>query len=282
MPTILRSGSRGAEVRALQHALNARPYIRLAEDGIFGPKTAAAVREFQRRVRLMQDGIVGPKTHSMLWTRVVDSAMALRVPVEPSPLRVGAGPGGSIRQAVSPPPPPSAPLPPAPSAGVVQQISAGGNVTLTPWTAQQPSSPMPPPTWAGVVSYALVYRTASSGPHLELALNPQLSVNSRVQSTDPRWGLQVNGQVTFADLIAPGRWHLLSPFFQVSAGLGFDPGVTPSAGGAFGLQAGFDLLPDRLQVQVQGSVGGLWTNLGSRDATFSLPVAGMVGGVFQF
>ena len=49
---ILKRGSCGAEVKALQHALNARPYVHLKEDGIYGPQTEAAVREFQRRVRI--------------------------------------------------------------------------------------------------------------------------------------------------------------------------------------------------------------------------------------
>ena len=60
MSTLLRRGSTGAEVRALQHALNARPYIHLVEDGVFGPLTETAVRNFQRRVHLGEDGIVGP------------------------------------------------------------------------------------------------------------------------------------------------------------------------------------------------------------------------------
>ena len=41
-------------------------------DGIYGPKTEAAVREFQRRTPGLQvDGIVGPATSAALKLRVV-------------------------------------------------------------------------------------------------------------------------------------------------------------------------------------------------------------------
>ena len=38
----------------------------LARDGIVGPKTISAIKEFQRRTGLEPDGIVGPKTRAML------------------------------------------------------------------------------------------------------------------------------------------------------------------------------------------------------------------------
>jgi hypothetical protein len=67
-PTI-RNGSRGAAVsRVQQHLKRNYPLYakHLVVDGIFGGKTEAAVREFQRRSGLVADGIVGPKT----WARL--------------------------------------------------------------------------------------------------------------------------------------------------------------------------------------------------------------------
>jgi Putative peptidoglycan binding domain len=74
----LRVGSRGLDVRRVQQALNRcmlRPnnqftspaMQRLVEDGIFGPKTQAMVREFQRLNQISVDGIVGPVTSYLLF-----------------------------------------------------------------------------------------------------------------------------------------------------------------------------------------------------------------------
>ena len=56
----LRQGSKGAEVKCLQTKLN------ITSDGIFGPKTKAAVILFQKNHNLVPDGIVGPKTRGAL------------------------------------------------------------------------------------------------------------------------------------------------------------------------------------------------------------------------
>lgn len=58
--TTIKKGSRGNDVIALQKKLN------LIADGIFGPITDEAVREFQRSHNLAVDGIVGPKTWAAL------------------------------------------------------------------------------------------------------------------------------------------------------------------------------------------------------------------------
>ena len=57
---ILKLGSRGNEVKVLQEKLN------LKADGIFGPLTEEAVKDFQRSNSLEVDGIVGADTLSKL------------------------------------------------------------------------------------------------------------------------------------------------------------------------------------------------------------------------
>lgn len=57
---ILKLGSRGNEVKALQEKLD------LKADGIFGPITEEAVKDFQRSNGLEVDGIVGANTLSKL------------------------------------------------------------------------------------------------------------------------------------------------------------------------------------------------------------------------
>lgn len=56
----LRRGAKGEPVMELQKLL------KLGVDGVFGPRTEAAVREFQRSAGAVPDGIVGPKTWKAL------------------------------------------------------------------------------------------------------------------------------------------------------------------------------------------------------------------------
>jgi len=62
---LLREGARGQSVTDVQHLLNAHG-AHLSEDGIFGPKTAAAVRTFQRAQGLSVDAVVGANTMAAL------------------------------------------------------------------------------------------------------------------------------------------------------------------------------------------------------------------------
>ena len=57
----LAQGSKGAAVKVLQTILNSDG-AGLSVDGSFGPKTAAAVKEFQKKHGLAADAIVGRKT----------------------------------------------------------------------------------------------------------------------------------------------------------------------------------------------------------------------------
>jgi hypothetical protein len=74
----LRQGSQGPEVGLLQGWLNNMPSdLRdLVTDGIFGPKTAAKVREFQKLMEIAPDAIVGPVT----WAKINDALLAIGIP----------------------------------------------------------------------------------------------------------------------------------------------------------------------------------------------------------
>ncbi|HXE73940.1 MAG TPA: peptidoglycan-binding protein [Candidatus Nitrosotenuis sp.] len=61
----LRRGSRGQDVRTTQELLR-RHGADIEADGVFGPKTQKAVREFQEKHGLAVDGIVGPQTQQAL------------------------------------------------------------------------------------------------------------------------------------------------------------------------------------------------------------------------
>ena len=66
-PTV-RLGSYGPVIRELQRNLNLGTSIlaKLKEDGSFGGKTDARVREFQGQSKLTPDGVVGPMTWQAL------------------------------------------------------------------------------------------------------------------------------------------------------------------------------------------------------------------------
>ncbi|QRO01088.1 peptidoglycan-binding protein [Archangium violaceum] len=65
MPTV-KEGSRGPAVSELQTLLKSKGFNPGAADGVFGPKTKAAVLAFQRSQGIAADGIVGPQTWGRL------------------------------------------------------------------------------------------------------------------------------------------------------------------------------------------------------------------------
>jgi putative chitinase len=78
--TSLRQGANGPEVADLQRQLNQQlpPNQRIPVDGDFGPRTEAAVRNFQRSRGLEPDGVAGPKVQNQL-------AQPARPPSPPRP-----------------------------------------------------------------------------------------------------------------------------------------------------------------------------------------------------
>lgn len=63
---VLKKGDKNAQVKTLQHLLNALGYNLGSVDGDFGKKTDAAVRKFQKDNKLEDDGVVGEKTWAKL------------------------------------------------------------------------------------------------------------------------------------------------------------------------------------------------------------------------
>jgi hypothetical protein len=102
MQRSLSKGNTGKDVSELQAALNFHiraPEEPLKPDGIFGPKTEARVRRFQKLADVTSDGIVGPITLPHLYRSaagVVDAgvlrrATMARAPVPAFQLRPGMG-----------------------------------------------------------------------------------------------------------------------------------------------------------------------------------------------
>ena len=65
--SVLRRGSTGGAVRQVQQSLESLGYSPGGIDGIFGPRTEEAVRQFQAEQGLVMDGIVGSDTQLRLF-----------------------------------------------------------------------------------------------------------------------------------------------------------------------------------------------------------------------
>jgi N-acetylmuramoyl-L-alanine amidase len=84
---------RGDDVRELQRKLNALGFDSGKEDGLYGPRTDAALRQFQRNVGDEPDGIVGPHTLGVLRRmRPLEAAPSRALVREEEELTIRRGP----------------------------------------------------------------------------------------------------------------------------------------------------------------------------------------------
>jgi hypothetical protein len=67
----IKPGMKGWDVAVLQYLLARHRLLRARPDGVFGPRTEAAVVRFQRARRLAPDGVVGPATAHRLCSLAV-------------------------------------------------------------------------------------------------------------------------------------------------------------------------------------------------------------------
>lgn len=89
----LRLGAVGWDVAALQFQLAWHGFASGAFDGVFGPRTRAALRRFQRYARLAADSVAGPLTLSALRAPLPVSPLPLEWPVRAT-VSSGFGPRG--------------------------------------------------------------------------------------------------------------------------------------------------------------------------------------------
>jgi len=264
MPEVLRQGSRGEEVRRLQKNLNAaigRRYGTIAADGIFGPRTKQAVERYQKDFQLKAvDGIVGPETRTALATRVLI--------IEGTMSRSNSSPAPNPAAQTATPAPVTAPTPigpqqstDPPASPFLLQLQPAFGVTPPPFASRSPAptppGPAPSTIIAGQLALGIVYRTASEGPHWEFGGAFQPSFNSRNQPTDPRYTLQLQGSVAYADPLSAGRFHT-SLFAQVVGLQNFAPAST-ILGLQFGGQISVDIIADRWSLFSQAALAGQWT-----------------------
>lgn len=70
-PDTIQNGARGTGVRLAQNILKSSgfpPWDPGVVDGVFGPQTELAVRNFQSNLNLTVDGVVGRQTWTALWS----------------------------------------------------------------------------------------------------------------------------------------------------------------------------------------------------------------------
>lgn len=63
---LVRAGSRGSSVREVQELLIEKGYLNDIADGVAGPKTVAAIKDFQKSAGLTVDGVCGNGTYRAL------------------------------------------------------------------------------------------------------------------------------------------------------------------------------------------------------------------------
>ena len=71
----LKVGSKGSDVKELQNRLITLGYLTGKADGVYGSKTAEAVKAFQKASKLTADGVAGEKTLSKLQTASSSSSL---------------------------------------------------------------------------------------------------------------------------------------------------------------------------------------------------------------
>jgi len=302
MAEVLVQGSHGEEVRRLQRNLNAalaktavivdgRNVLPLeTKTGIFGSKTKAAVEKFQTDYKLKKvDGKVGDETRRALATRVLIIKGIVTRDASPTLTLRPTPPPNLFPKLILPQVPPLQLTPPSLGSkpnrpGWLFQLQPATGITPAPFVSSSNGGGGSITT--GQVAMGLVYRTKSEGPHWEFGGVFQPSVSTQNSPTDPRYTLQLQGNVAYADPYSKGRFHT-ALFGQVSLLGNFAPtglGLAAQLGG----QISVDIIEDKWNLFSQAGVqlSGQWTlfdhkGLGAGQLNFG-PVFTILGTTIQW
>ena len=303
-------GVSGIEVKLIQQAFNTRRLQSepaLQEDGLFGPKTKAAIIGYQKRYGLTPDGIVGYQTRKQLFPNLAATfyLSIARVAVDTgaagatSKLGLGGGKDTFIRTAgglnakdvAGGDVPDVDPLPLIPDLSLPRILGNGpmadftvNNVTLPALSLPQSLFGLPKdaaqiqggaqfqtkhlfqtqgnspnPSAAGVLAFQQVYaRNKDQDGHGELALGVQVIAPFIAKTSDGmKWGIQPYVQYTWADVFwHRGRFHLVSPFAQLTAQTDFHFGSPVIGIGVFPINMSFDVTD---KISIIGQAGNVTT-----------------------
>jgi GH24 family phage-related lysozyme (muramidase) len=170
---MLRVGSRGDEVQALQNMLR-RYDPQLAADGVFGPQTERAVRLSQRRNGLYPpDGIAGPMTLAAL------SGAGIGAPTRSVPIPTARS--AAVRSANAAATATSRSI--APGRGDAGPLKA----TVDPARERARTAPMP----AGVASAVPSMITSRAGRHFIISHESQRNVSNRLHHPSAGSGVTI-------------------------------------------------------------------------------------------
>ncbi len=75
IPGAMESGASGEEVKRVQRRLYDLEYLYTSADGAYGPGTARAIKEFQKRSKISQDGVAGNATLNALFSENAKKAL---------------------------------------------------------------------------------------------------------------------------------------------------------------------------------------------------------------
>lgn len=298
MNEYLSQGSTGPDVKNLQGLLNfhlaGTGATQLVRDGIFGPKTKAAVVRFQTLNHLNADGIVGPHTRAVLLdaregTMLVtmtpnteDVTFASAAGLSPllakakmqSRVRMPGRFAGPVMQLTSapgmqltgdPPPPP----PPSQVSAQSVVIQVGQQVNFNPWFF----SPF-------VISgqWNILIQNNGRAP-FQISPGFQFFQN-QVGSPSGKWSGQGFLQMGPTGLLKVGNFDLLNPFVQ--AFVQKNDGQAVSAGFAIGTQANWNILGDKLSLFINAQeVFGVDGGTGQGIAPSTQILGGVGVDVFQ-